>query len=648
MSKCFCHLNGYEVKDATARKDIETLSNDVNDKLENLYVDTVIEMKSKSFTDGCVVKTLGYYSVNDGGEGLYKIRSKKESDIEDNGSIHIVSDNLVAELIVENNSVNVKQFGAKGDGITDDTTAIKKCFEYANTKKVKVLFDKSDYVVSSSIFIADNVSVDGGKATIIPTTGTYTQNCIFLINTEDGTNWVNPWIGNAVIENMDFKNTNKIEVKAFLLAQPNTKFENVNATSMYGLIRTPSLYLDNIQIIGCTCLYSLGDNYMIEKNGFGEGCLIQNCHFANDSDERNTKGISVRNSLGLEINNLLNGDVYLYRCMNTSINNAHMEHGSFTLENSIVSINDSYIWKREGIYPIKLIDEHSNAGYGHNNVATFTSLKNVIFECRYADYSYLTDSYDIFAEKYQKDIDVENCYRRSEPEGAPFDRMALTGIHVKTILGELKPQHDKYRILRGKLFTNDVSVLSESTQSASLLTGVTDYDGIEGTFENKTYYYKAMVMMDTKRLIKGQTSAEKSIAKSSTNGSRIGLGINNEVGCLIRLYRGTASTSYNQYVDIPNVKNTYLCDNGKTVNGFAWKDRTPGDVDVAGYGQLIESANKYTESIRFYSGSQPAQGTWKKGDIIINNNPSAGGVYGWICITEGTPGTWKAISTIAS
>lgn len=36
-----------------------------------------------------------------------------------------------------------------------------------------------------------------------------------------------------------------------------------------------------------------------------------------------------------------------------------------------------------------------------------------------------------------------------------------------------------------------------------------------------------------------------------------------------------------------------------------------------------------------------------RGDIAYNRTPAAGGVLGWVCVTAGTPGTWKAIGTIA-
>jgi len=42
----------------------------------------------------------------------------------------------------------------------------------------------------------------------------------------------------------------------------------------------------------------------------------------------------------------------------------------------------------------------------------------------------------------------------------------------------------------------------------------------------------------------------------------------------------------------------------------------------------------------------PITGTYQKGDIIYNTSPSAGGKVGWICITTGTPGTWKPFGAI--
>jgi hypothetical protein len=48
-----------------------------------------------------------------------------------------------------------------------------------------------------------------------------------------------------------------------------------------------------------------------------------------------------------------------------------------------------------------------------------------------------------------------------------------------------------------------------------------------------------------------------------------------------------------------------------------------------------------------YDEAVPTVGTWNRGDICFKENPAAGGVPGWVCVTGGTPGTWKAMANLA-
>jgi hypothetical protein len=42
----------------------------------------------------------------------------------------------------------------------------------------------------------------------------------------------------------------------------------------------------------------------------------------------------------------------------------------------------------------------------------------------------------------------------------------------------------------------------------------------------------------------------------------------------------------------------------------------------------------------------PTTGTWQAGDRVQNTAPAAGGKVGWVCVTAGTPGTWKPYGAI--
>lgn len=48
------------------------------------------------------------------------------------------------------------------------------------------------------------------------------------------------------------------------------------------------------------------------------------------------------------------------------------------------------------------------------------------------------------------------------------------------------------------------------------------------------------------------------------------------------------------------------------------------------------------------SDAAPLTGTWFQGDVCWNIYATAGGTPGWVCVSSGTPGTWKAMANLAA
>jgi hypothetical protein len=46
--------------------------------------------------------------------------------------------------------------------------------------------------------------------------------------------------------------------------------------------------------------------------------------------------------------------------------------------------------------------------------------------------------------------------------------------------------------------------------------------------------------------------------------------------------------------------------------------------------------------------SPPISGSWMIGDKVVNSSPSPGSNEGWVCTTTGTPGTWKSYGSISA
>lgn len=176
----FSTLNGYKVKDKKAIR----------------YYDNVSDMKNDtSLKSGMYAKTKGYYTSNDGGHGEYVIINDNELS-EDNGLVHTLTNGLKAKLIYES-EINVKQYGAKGDGVTNDTLAIQSCLNNCDL----VIIPEGEFICNGSLTIKEKQTLKGKNKnkSILRYTGTDS----FIINEDVETSSF------IIIENLSIYGTNK-------------------------------------------------------------------------------------------------------------------------------------------------------------------------------------------------------------------------------------------------------------------------------------------------------------------------------------------------------------------------------------------------------------------------------------------------------
>lgn len=94
-------------------------------KLEQvaLVVNSIADLKALQSGGAIFVTVTAYDSVNDGGGGFYRLMSSDTTGYVDNGGSIIIGKAGVWEL-VQTMPPTLKQFGAKGNGVSDDTVAI--------------------------------------------------------------------------------------------------------------------------------------------------------------------------------------------------------------------------------------------------------------------------------------------------------------------------------------------------------------------------------------------------------------------------------------------------------------------------------------------------------------------------------------------
>lgn len=154
---------------------------------------SVAEMKADNLLSaGMTAQTLGYYAPNDGGAGTYIIRAKQESDVDDGGSLHELVNGNVAELVVENGTVNVKQFGAKDGDIGEIINNI------ISQLSINVVF-----FPIGTYLIANTINVDKG----ILLKGEDKIQTILNVNADVGFNVTTNYVTPFEIQNMKFIGT---------------------------------------------------------------------------------------------------------------------------------------------------------------------------------------------------------------------------------------------------------------------------------------------------------------------------------------------------------------------------------------------------------------------------------------------------------
>lgn len=260
----FSTLNGYKVKDKKAIRFYNTVDDMIND----------ITLK-----DGMHAKTKGYYSVNDGGFSEYHITAtESNSDYQEE-----LSNGLYATLIIKD-YVTPEQFGAKGDGETDDSDAINRTL---SSKASNIKFtqnkiymvrgyeegqaegDTSGLIATTGLVVPSNTIVDLNESTIKCITNSRQNYNIFTI---------------AGVHDVTLKNGTII----------GDRTTHTGATGQWGygvaIKYSSNIILDNLKISECW-----GDGINLNNNGdfstISQNITIRNCIC--DSNRR--QGMSIEN-----------------------------------------------------------------------------------------------------------------------------------------------------------------------------------------------------------------------------------------------------------------------------------------------------------------------------------------------------------------
>lgn len=152
-------LGGYGITDADTSAQVTTKINNAITGLVNGLPATLDTLNELATALGTNAEVLGYYTAGDGGGGLFYWDSTSTE--ADNGGtiIQATGINTGRWKRAYSGFVNVKWFGANGDGVTDDTIAIQSAVDTG----LEVYFPEGTYKISDTIE-ASSMTLFGDEA----------------------------------------------------------------------------------------------------------------------------------------------------------------------------------------------------------------------------------------------------------------------------------------------------------------------------------------------------------------------------------------------------------------------------------------------------------------------------------------------------
>lgn len=625
--------------------------------------------------------------------------------------------------------ISVKDFGAVGDGVTDDTAAIQKVIDSLSATGGNIYFPKGSYLITSTLKILNsNISLYGDGAT----SKLVTASAITVLAVSNTSNLApdytkSTFLRGIQVKNLAFVGASNTATGLYVNGVVNGLFDNLYFSSLdkcvfqkhadnciFNRLTTPSIEDATID-----------SNYIIYSDGTVR---------SNDNIYRNITMRALQSGIYLDADSVGNHDGVnihdniIFRC--------NAGFGIYVYKGRWGTIANNKVFITSGTASIYLYEPiHMNVT--GNLIAWPGYYRSTITHGIYATSgagSLLTAPGDLIISNNQviqpsgHGIFVENIHgvvisdnaigSPSDPQyfsGSPTNLYGYNGINLKQV--------GKYLVVGNNVYTALSGVLGGFRPVTWLYSASADAncrDGFIGSndFDNGRVFIAdpelptAPKTQPQSRLVRairstfspyvttGYSNLTANVATLTTTAIASGYPVESPATATALniafpavtttasvVERGGNSSNIGEYVKAscwikttsatPKLVTVYIQPNGGIKNStevvvnndWQYVELVTVSTVSAGFSRLgfgsyvaqdafeIQVAEAQTNNTILpvypvqkvaYDTAIPTAGYWTQGDIIWNTAPSAGGAPGWMCVTSGIPGTWKAMANLAA
>lgn len=602
---------------------------------------SVEEMKaSNTLKAGALVRTQGFYAAGDGGGADYIIVNENEDEI-DETSIITLQKGLYAKLLLKD-YINVNQFGAYGDGAHDDTEAIQKAIDFIVKNTGTLVFLNKTYIVNGSLNLVKtgvaNVKLIGYGAILKKTLDTEITILTVKSGVESGI--YNDRIQHVVINDLTLKSVGNGEGLKLAFFGDSVKVNNVKTYSFtHGIHITEGseFVLENCSSAGCVYGVYYGSNTTPTSDA---QCVhLKNCYISNNVEANvyleNIYELYISGGSYMAVSGsdeATGGIVFGKGCgsANVIIEKVNFEqtdkpsifaYGSHPAE--LLIKNNQFAPNKIDVPIVDVAVGNSLNGlkiinnYTDTNIAPLVNIRNTV-----------NDDYDITLEN---NLPSKCCFRFTDNRPAVENRN-YSILPKNSYLNKSWSINGKYGISSFGAYNGTAGYDTDTS-----ITGVgkpTLSNGYVELIFNKTLPLVLDIIIKAENM-DNIWQAVWCVTSTGQNSLTAILGIDNTVPIIKKFSNGFYRLMYyiSPYMQMNALRLNASDNTGKLTIAY---------LAIYSIGRQIDNSNYYSAT------SAPTVGTHYKGDIVYNSNPTAGGTLGWVCITAGISGTWKAFGSIQS
>ncbi|MGO3535269.1 MAG: BppU family phage baseplate upper protein [Leuconostoc mesenteroides] len=509
--------------------------------------------------------------------------------------------------------VNVTWYGAKGDGVTDDTNAINT----AAALGLPIIFEPGKNYLVKNLILPEGTLIEGNNATL----SVNLNNANPTLGIRSGTNIRNLKINclneDLELSRIDFKNKSNIELDNLTISGFRHKSDTPNA---WGIFLDHS---SNIRIKNCKF-----DNNSQSDIAIVESCsniLIDNCRGLNDTfyidiepnNADNDLTNIVINQCDLSKLSLLNPTITKPIGTQISVNNSHVKllhYGGID-----ISFNNSKI---DAVNPNFFTSNNSVSGGTIKLNGALGLSANLITDPHMQSYATVLGATAKWVD-IQGDMNASGGTTRFEDENGLLTRIGTRSNTPGQMIfsPEMRYKDQSYLNQKYPVVERDMFMITLAGKADYPTESVWPSMNAVFNFYDTTGKLISSINVSLLKASPGEDAdygSRSAFVKVPTGAVKMTLGVGN---CVV-----TASMAH-----------VYI--------GAVALQRLTNAMNSVQLEALPVGSTRVMHSTAMPN-SGYGWGHYQAGDVCYNSSPAKGQPYGWICINQGYPGDWLPLGNI--